>query len=60
VRQVIERHLPSEQFEILKATEESGRRLIAGLVHAAVGGGQGRTKNPSHLRREEGRADFSA
>jgi hypothetical protein len=37
VRQVIERHLPPEQFEILKAAEESERRQIAGLVRTAVG-----------------------
>jgi hypothetical protein len=38
VRQVIERHLPPEQFEVLKAAEESERRLIAGLVRTALGG----------------------
>jgi hypothetical protein len=37
VRQAIERHLPPEQFEVLKAAEESERRLIAGLVRTAVG-----------------------
>jgi hypothetical protein len=37
VRQVIERHLPRKQFEVLKAAEESERRQIAGLVRTAVG-----------------------
>jgi hypothetical protein len=44
VREVIERHLPPEQFEILKAAEESERRLIAGLVCTAVIGSRGRRR----------------
>jgi hypothetical protein len=32
VRAAIERHLPEDQFNILKAAEESERTLIAGLV----------------------------
>jgi hypothetical protein len=32
VREVIERHLPSEQFQVLKAAEASERDLIASLV----------------------------
>ena len=31
VQDAIERHLPAEQFEVLKAAEESERELIAGL-----------------------------
>ena len=38
VREAIEQHLPAEQFEILKAAEESERRLIAGLVRTAIDG----------------------
>jgi hypothetical protein len=32
VGEVIERHLPSEQFQVLKAAEASERDLIASLV----------------------------
>src|SRR6516165_3027983 len=32
VQEAIERHLPPEQFEILKAAEESEREIIARLV----------------------------
>jgi hypothetical protein len=32
VRDAIERHLPPDQFEVLKAAEESERLLLAGLV----------------------------
>lgn len=39
VREVIERHLPSHQFEVLKAAEASERRLIAGLVRSAIAEG---------------------
>lgn len=35
VQEAIERHLPSEQYEILKVAEESERRLINGLVGMA-------------------------
>jgi hypothetical protein len=38
VRDVIERHLPSEQFQILKAAEASERDLIATLVTNLSGG----------------------
>ena len=34
VQTVIERHLPRKQFEILKAAEESERKLIASLIGA--------------------------
>jgi hypothetical protein len=37
VQTVIERHLPRKQFEILKAAEESERKLIASLVDTAGG-----------------------
>jgi hypothetical protein len=36
VQEVIERHLPAAQFEVLKAAEESERKLITSLVSRAV------------------------
>jgi hypothetical protein len=32
VQEAIERHLPQEQFEVLKAAEESEREIISRLV----------------------------
>jgi hypothetical protein len=40
VKEVIEQHLPQEQFAILKATEASERRMIGGLVRMAINGGR--------------------
>lgn len=37
VETAIQRHLPPEQFEILKAAEDSERQLIAGLVGMVTG-----------------------
>jgi len=36
VQEVIERHLPPEQFEILKAAEESEREIVARLVRKKI------------------------
>jgi hypothetical protein len=36
VQDAIERHLPPEQFNILKVTEESERQLLASLVNSAM------------------------
>jgi hypothetical protein len=38
VESTIQRHLPPEQFAVLKAAEESERQLIKGLVGMALGG----------------------
>jgi hypothetical protein len=38
VRGVIEQHLPAEQFEVLKAAEESERQLLTALVRKASRG----------------------
>jgi hypothetical protein len=38
IEEVIQQHLPPEQFAVLKAAEESERKLIAGLVER-IGGG---------------------
>ena len=42
VRGVIEQHLPAEQFEVLKAAEESERQLLTALVRKASKGVRGR------------------
>jgi hypothetical protein len=39
VEEVIQRHLPPDQFAILKTAEKSERELIAGLVGMIAGGG---------------------
>ena len=36
VQDAIEQHLPPEQFEVLKAAEESEREIISRLVHTAT------------------------
>ena len=36
VQDAIEQHLPAEQFEVLKAAEESEREIISRLVHTAT------------------------
>jgi len=36
VQDAIERHLPAAQFEILKAAEESERKIISRLVRRAT------------------------
>jgi hypothetical protein len=33
VQEVIERHLPAKQFEVLKAAEESERKLLTSLIN---------------------------
>ena len=36
VQDAIEQHLPADQFEVLKAAEESEREIISRLVHTAT------------------------
>jgi hypothetical protein len=51
VRDEIERHLPAEQFQVLKAAEASERELIAGLVTSlSERSYDGRVPNEGDLR----------
>jgi hypothetical protein len=42
VRETIERHLPAEQFEVLKAAEQSERDTIMRLVEGKIAGKRSR------------------